>query len=73
MAVHDAQQGKGLGKLVLNYLEEKARANRRKIMILHARETAIKFYESCGYKIKEKSYLMWGQIQHWLMEKDLEK
>ncbi len=73
MGVDPNQQGKGLGKLVIAYLEGKAIENNKKIMILHARETAIKFYENCGYKIKEKSYLMWNQIQHFLMEKDLEK
>jgi len=73
MGVHPGQQGKGLGKQVIQYLEKKALQNERKIIILHARENAVKFYESCGYKTKEKSYLMWNQIQHFLMEKDFEK
>ena len=71
MGVDGEQQGKGMGKLVVFYLEGKALEKGRAKMILHARETAIKFYESCGYKLKEKSYLMWDQIQHFLMEKDL--
>lgn len=71
MAVHQDYQGKGLGKLVLTYLEEIAKENKRTDIILHARENAIKFYESCGYVIKEKSYLLWGEIQHHLMEKKL--
>lgn len=71
MGVHPEYQGKGLGKMVIAYLEGKALENNRKTMILHARENAIKFYENCGYSIKEKSYLMWNEIQHWLMEKTL--
>jgi ribosomal protein S18 acetylase RimI-like enzyme len=71
MGVHPAYQGKGLGKMVLEYLEKKCLENGRQTMILHARETAIKFYERCGYKVKERSYLMWGEIQHYLMEKKL--
>ena len=73
MGVHPNRQGKGLGKMVIAYLERKAQENKRTIIILHARENAVKFYESCGYKTKEKSYLMWNQIQHFLMEKELGK
>ena len=71
MAVHPDFQGKGLGKKVLTYLEEIARQNNRNHIILHAREHAVNFYTACGYSIKEKSYLMWGKIQHYLMEKFL--
>ncbi|MHB8258938.1 MAG: GNAT family N-acetyltransferase [Bacteroidia bacterium] len=69
MAVHPAYQQKGLGKLVLTYLEEVAQKNNRLKVILHARENALKFYEKCGYNRKEKSYLLFGEIQHYLMEK----
>jgi ribosomal protein S18 acetylase RimI-like enzyme len=71
MGVHSDYQGKGLGKMVVSYLERRALENGRNIMILHARINAVKFYESCGYTIKETSYLLWGQIPHWLMEKKL--
>ena len=72
MAVGPEQQGKGLGKLVLEYLEEKSLSAGRKKVVLHARENAIKFYERCGYKVIEKSHLLWGEIQHYLMEKSLQ-
>ncbi len=71
MAVDPGQQGKGLGKLIMEFLEERSKENGRNKVILHARENALKFYESCGYRIVEKSHLLWGQVQHWLMEKDL--
>ena len=73
MGVDPGYQGKGLGKLVIKYLEGKAIEHKRKIMVLHARENAVEFYKSCGYTVKETSYLLWGQIPHWLMEKNLEK
>jgi hypothetical protein len=38
---------------------------------LQARENAVGFYKRCGYAVKEKSYLMWEVIQHYLMEKEL--
>ena len=69
MAVHPAYQGKGLGKLVVTYLEEISKKNNRLYIILHARENAVDFYKNCGYKINEKSYLLWGKIQHFLMQK----
>ncbi|MGZ3867310.1 MAG: GNAT family N-acetyltransferase [Bacteroidia bacterium] len=71
MGVHPDHQGKGVGRMVLTYLEKRCLENGRKKMILHARENAVKFYESCGYKVTESSYLLWGEIPHWLMEKIL--
>ncbi|HXB41563.1 MAG TPA: GNAT family N-acetyltransferase [Bacteroidia bacterium] len=72
MAVDPNQQGRGLGKMVLEYLEKKSAEAGRKKVVLHARENALKFYERCGYTIVEKSHLLWGKIQHWLMEKELD-
>ena len=69
MAVHPNYQGKGIGKLVINYLEGITKENNRNKVILHARENAVKFYESCNYSVKEKSYLLFDEIQHYLMEK----
>jgi N-acetylglutamate synthase-like GNAT family acetyltransferase len=71
MAVSDKAQGKGLGKLVVKFLEEKAREMKLVKVELQARENAVKFYESCGYTIREKSFLLWGIIQHYLMEKNI--
>ncbi|HTA61491.1 MAG TPA: GNAT family N-acetyltransferase [Bacteroidia bacterium] len=71
MAVHPDYQGRGLGKLVINYLEEISKQNNRLEIILHARENAVDFYKNCGYTINEKSYLLWGKIQHFLMQKHL--
>lgn len=71
MAVDPRQQGRGLGKALLSYLENKSKAAGRNTIFLHARENALPFYQSCGYAIKEKSHLLWGQVQHWLMEKEL--
>jgi GNAT superfamily N-acetyltransferase len=71
MGVSLAAQGLGVGRSIIEYMEQKAKSEGRKIMILHARENAIPFYEKCGYTIREKSYLMWETIQHYLMEKKL--
>ncbi|MDP2387590.1 MAG: GNAT family N-acetyltransferase [Bacteroidota bacterium] len=71
MGVRADHQGKGLGKIILSFLENEAKELGVKEIILHARENALEFYKSCGYSITEKSYLMWGEIQHYLMKKNL--
>jgi hypothetical protein len=40
-------------------------------MILHAREVALDFYKKLDYELVEKSHLLFGEIQHYLMVKDL--
>lgn len=72
MAVDNAQQGKGLGQLVLKHLEGAAKSKGLIKIELQARENAVKFYENNGYRIKEKSFLLWGIIQHYLMEKEIQ-
>lgn len=71
MAVASAYQGKGLGKLVLQFLEQKATELQLRKIELQARENAIEFYKANGYIVKEKSFLLWGIIQHYLMEKSV--
>ena len=71
MGIHENYQGKGLGKLLIDYLEDKARSMGAEIMILQAREKAVSFYERNGYNVTEKTHLLFGSIQHYKMEKQL--
>jgi GNAT superfamily N-acetyltransferase len=71
MAVHAEHQGKGLGRLVLRYLEEQARLQGAKRMILQARENALNFYLTEGYENAGQSFKLWDIIQHYKMEKVL--
>jgi N-acetylglutamate synthase-like GNAT family acetyltransferase len=71
MAVDSAYQGKGLGKLIVQFLEKKAGEKNLIKLELQARENAVDFYKANQYTIKEKSFLLWGIIQHYLMEKFL--
>lgn len=71
MAVDTNYQAKGLGKLIINKLEEEALKNRIKVIELHARENAVEFYKASGYSIKEKSIFLWDLIQHYLMIKEI--
>lgn len=75
MAVRPDLQGKGVGKAMLLYIEKLGKNNfpgLRSIM-LHARERAVPFYERNGYGIVEKSYLLFGVLPHYRMEKKLVK
>ena len=71
MAVLTALQGKGLGKKIIDYIEKRADGLKMKTIVLDARINAVKFYESCGYKVVAESYLLFGIIPHFKMEKKL--
>lgn len=71
MAVHPDHQGKGLGKQVLRYLEQKAREQGAIRIVLQARENALNFYLSEGYTNTGPSFKLWDVIQHYKMEKQL--
>lgn len=71
MAVGNGMQGKGLGKLILKALEQKCKEIGLKKIELQARENALDFYTSNNYILKEKTHVLFGVIQHYLMEKEL--
>jgi len=71
MAVSDNYQLKGYGNIIVKTLEDIALNKGIRNIILQARENALKFYWKNGYEIIEKSYLLFDEIQHWLMEKEL--
>ena len=71
MAVSDDYQGKGYGRKMVKALDNIAREKGSRKIILQSRGNAVKFYEKNGYKIIEKSYLLFDEIQHWLMEKKI--
>lgn len=64
-------QGKGIGKAIMAYLEEKAKQKGWTEIVLEARENAVPFYEAIGYTIVAESYLLFGEIQHYRMQKSL--
>lgn len=71
MGVSSTAQGKGYGAKIIHYIEQEGSKQGMNKIILHARENALEFYKSCGYTVVEKSYLMWDEIQHYLMEKGI--
>ncbi|MEO6454125.1 MAG: GNAT family N-acetyltransferase [Ginsengibacter sp.] len=70
MAVQNNLQGKGIGATMLNFAENVARDSGYKQMIMHARKTAIHFYEKLGYKVAGDEFEE-ITIPHYIMEKKL--
>ena len=71
MAVSDDYQGMGYGSEIVKVLGNIAREKGSQKIILQSRGNALQFYKSNGYEIVKKTHLLFGEIQHWLMEKEL--
>lgn len=70
VAVVPELQGQGIGRAMVEYSEALARTVGFTRMILHARETAVAFYEKLGYaKVGERFVEV--TIPHWAMAKRL--
>lgn len=72
MAVDTIYQGRGLGKELIIYAERIAKLQGYKKVYLHARQTAIVFYEKHGYQVISEPFTEVG-IPHVEMIKNLEE
>ena len=70
MAVVSGLQGKGIGKVLLQFAENIARDRGYKKIVMHARKTATGFYEKLGYRIASTEFEE-VTIPHYVMEKSL--
>jgi predicted GNAT family N-acyltransferase len=70
MAVQNNLQGKGIGASMMNFAELIARDKGYKKLTMHARETAVGFYEKLGYKVAGDRFTE-VTIPHFVMEKKL--
>ena len=70
MAVVSGLQGKGIGRVLMQFAENIARDRGFKKLIMHARKTAVGFYEKLGYKRIGNEFLE-VTIPHYAMEKAL--
>ena len=71
MAIKKQYQKKGFGKMLILDMESIAKENGISEIILQSRESAVQFYLNLNYKIIEKTYLLFDEIQHFLMRKYL--
>jgi GNAT superfamily N-acetyltransferase len=70
MAVPNNLQGKGIGRALMIFSENIARDRGYKILIMHARKTAVGFYEKLGYR-KVGNEFQEVTLPHFVMEKVL--
>jgi len=70
VAVAKRMQGKGVGKRMVKHSESLALQQGFREMVLHARETAVPFYESLGYT-KVGDRFLEVTLPHWTMTKVL--
>lgn len=70
MAVMNNLQGKGIGRALMNFAENIARDLGYKKLSMHARKTAIGFYEKLGYSVAGNEFEE-VTIPHFVMEKEL--
>jgi N-acetylglutamate synthase-like GNAT family acetyltransferase len=70
MAVQNNLQGKGIGASMMSFAENLARDKGYKCLMMHARNSAIGFYEKFGYKTIGDEFTEVG-VPHHVMEKKL--
>lgn len=70
VSVEERLTGRGIGRRMVTYSEDFARKLGFREMVLHARETAVPFYERLGYA-KAGDRFIEVTIPHWVMVKAL--
>lgn len=70
MAVPNNMQGKGIGRQMMQFAENIARDYGYKKITMHARNTAIGFYEKLGYRLQGDEFTE-VTLPHHVMEKAL--
>ena len=70
MVVISGLQGKGIGRVLLQFAENIARDRGYKKIIMHARKSAVGFYEKLGYNVVGDEFEE-VTIPHYVMEKKL--
>ena len=68
MAVATSQQGQGVGSAIIQFAEQYAIENGYTSMMLHARKTALEFYQKLGYQAFGDEYFEVG-LAHFSMRK----
>lgn len=72
VAVRAGWQGRGVGRALVEHAETRARELGFGVMVLHARESAVGFYETLGYQ-KQGARFWEVTLPHWEMTKTLSR
>ena len=70
MAVQNNLQGKGIGASIVSFAETVARDKGYKKLMMHARDTAIGFYEKFDFSVQGNEFIE-VNVPHHVMEKRL--
>jgi predicted GNAT family N-acyltransferase len=70
MAVQNNLQGKGIGASIMSFAETVARDRGYKKLMMHARDSAIGFYEKFDFSVKGNEFIE-VNVPHHVMEKRL--
>ena len=71
MAVSREYEGNGIGRMIVGALEREALDRKIRKIVLDAREPAVGFYQKLDYRVEKKSYVLFDEIQHYRMTKQL--
>jgi GNAT superfamily N-acetyltransferase len=71
MAVESERRGVGIGRALLDELEQRAIEEGMIELTLNAREDAVRFYRKAGYETVAPGHLLFGVISHEVMRKRL--
>ncbi len=71
MGVLEEYRSHGIGRRLVESLEEAAREKGFEYIILDSRQNAVGFYIILGYEVVGESYLLFDSIQHYKMKKQL--
>ena len=71
MAVEKTYERNGIGRMIVDALEQEAMNKNISTIVLDAREPAVGFYQKLGYSMEKKSYMLFNEIQHLRMRKQL--
>jgi ribosomal protein S18 acetylase RimI-like enzyme len=71
LAVAEKWQHKGIGRMLMDFIEERARECGYHSLGTMTRVTATRFYEKCGYQIVGLPSIMFGNFKFVWMEKSI--
>lgn len=71
MAVEPTARGRGLGSVILQECERRARAAGATSIVLNARDDVQRFYQKHGFAVVGPAPTMFGVIEHVRMRKEL--
>ena len=71
-AVDKTYERQGIGRELIKSMEAYAGESARRKIVLDAREPTVGFYQKLGYEVSEKSYLLFDEIQHFRMKKNID-